>query len=196
MKHLKSLIRLIKRENIQCRAREPFHFIRNLNLTYANTPALKYLVGAEIGVFKGDHAQQILNGYLNIKKLVLVDSWLPFGGGYELDKKRFDNIYEKVKNIFKSDKRVEIIRNVSTNASLKFKDEYFDFVYLDANHEYEFVLTDLEAWYPKVKRFGVMCGDDFGHPSGHGVVEAVTEFAYKHKVLVFNEEQQFWFVKV
>lgn len=189
-------VKILHKEQIKNGVRSPFHFIRQLNLTYAQNPPLKYLVGAEIGVLKGAHAKQILNGYLNIEKLVLVDPWVPFGGGYDLSEREFDNMYGEVKELFQKDKRVEIIRDLSGNALKKFHDEYFDFIYLDGNHQYEFVLNDLEAWYPKLKKYGVMCGDDFGHPSGQGVIKAVSEFAYKYKLLVFNEGIQFWFVKV
>ena len=43
-----------------------------------------------------------------------------------------------------------------------------------------------------------MSGDDYGHPSGVGVIKAVNEFAYKHKVIVSHElkDSQFYFVKV
>ena len=76
-------------------------------------------------------------------------------------------------------------------------DDFFDFVYLDGDHSYEGVTKDLESWYPKLKKFGVMCGDDYGHPSGVGVIEAVTKFAYRNKLLVHcGEDKQFWFVKV
>ncbi len=190
------LVRILRREQIKSSVRSPFHFIRKFNLTYAQNPPLKSLVGAEIGVFKGNHAKQILNGYLNIEKLVLVDPWVPFGGGYDLSGRDFDNIYREVNELFENDKRVEIIRDLSVNVLNKFHDEYFDFIYIDGNHQYEFVLNDLEAWYPKLKKYGVMCGDDFGHPSGRGVIKAVSEFVYKYKLLVFSEDSQFWFVKV
>ena len=190
------LVRMLYREQLKNSVRAPFRFIRQFHFTYAQNPPLKYLVGAEVGVFKGTNAQMILNGFLNIEKLVLVDPWLPYEGGYELDDKGFDNVYREVKDLFKADKRVEIIRDFSVNAAKKFDDAYFDFVYLDDNHEYEFVLNGLEAWYPKLKQYGVMCGDDFGHPSGRGVVKAVSEFAHKYKLLVFSEDTQFWFVKV
>jgi hypothetical protein len=63
--------------------------------------------------------------------------------------------------------------------------------------EYRSVMDDLECWYPKLKTYGVMCGDDFGHASGLGVIKAVTEFAYSRNVLVFSgEDRQFWFVKI
>lgn len=64
--------------------RSPFHFIKGFNLTYNQDywdkyqMPLRHLVGAEIGVFRGSHAQQIMNGYLNIDTLVLVDPWVPY----------------------------------------------------------------------------------------------------------------------
>jgi hypothetical protein len=176
------------------RVRSPFKFIWQKNFTHAQNPPLRPLIGAEIGVFKGDHAQVILN-YLNIDKLVLVDPWLPIEDGYDIDKEGFNKIYDEVKNRFENVKEVEIVREVSVKASKGFNDNYFDFIYIDANHKHEFVLEDLETWYPKLKKYGTMCGDDFGHPSGDGVISAVTEFAFKHKVLVFSEGTQFWFVR-
>ena len=77
-----------------------------------------------------------------------------------------------------------------------FSNEYFDFIYIDGDHDYEAVRSDLEVWYPKLKKFGVMCGDDFGHPSGFGVIQAVTEFAFRNKVIVQHGDGQFWFTKV
>ena len=76
------------------------------------------------------------------------------------------------------------------------KDKYFDFVYLDGDHSYEGVKKDLDSWYPKLKKFGVMCGDDYGNMH-LPVIEAVSEFVYEHKLLVTcSEDKQFWFVKV
>lgn len=51
-----------------------------------------------------------------------------------------------------------------------------DAMYLDASHEYEAVLRDLEAWFPVVRPGGVLWGDDYsdGWP---GVRRAVDEFA-------------------
>ncbi len=188
------------------KARTPFYFIKKLNKTGNKIywdeykQSLRHLIGAEIGVFKGDNAESILS-LLNIKELVLVDPWKeyvdPGTGVVEFDKSYFQNLYEEVKNKFSNNSKVKIIRDYSENAAKMFNDEYFDFVYLDGDHGYEGVRKDLEAWYPKLKKFGVMCGDDYGHPSGLGVIEAVNEFAYKYKVIVnYGEDNQFYFVKV
>ena len=41
-----------------------------------------------------------------------------------------------------------------------------------------------------------MCGDDYGHISGRGVVKAVNEFAFEKKVVViYGIDNQFSFVK-
>ena len=70
-------------------------------------------------------------------------------------------------------------------------------IYLDGDHSYESVLDDLNNWYPKLKKFGVMCGDDYGHPSGVGVIKAVTEFSRDKNIIVhYGDDNQFWFVKV
>ena len=188
------------------KARSPFYFIKRLNKTGATTywdeykQPLKHLIGAEIGVLSGENAECILN-LLNIKQLVLVDPWKEYvdirTGVSDGDSSYYQNFYEEVKNKFSNNSKVRIVRDYSVNAAKMFDNEHFDFVYLDGDHAYEAVLKDLEAWYPKLKKFGVMCGDDYGHPSGLGVIEAVYEFAYKHKVIVnYEKDNQFYFVKV
>ena len=191
--------------NVVKKARSPFYFIKNLHFTYNKDywdkykQPLKHLTGAEIGVYKGQNAKSILD-FLNIEHLVLVDPWKGYDDyltGNAEDDSTFENHYKEVKNKFSNNPKVRIIRDTSVNAAKMFDDEYFDFVYLDGDHNYEAVTKNLESWYPKLKKFGVMCGDDYGHPSGDGVIEAVTKFAYRNKLLVnCGEDNQFWFVKV
>ena len=54
-----------------------------------------------------------------------------------------------------------MIRCLSKNAVKLFKDESLDFVYIDANHAYDFVKEDLEMWWPKIKKGGYICGHDY-----------------------------------
>jgi hypothetical protein len=57
--------------------------------------------------------------------------------------------------------------------------EKLNFVYIDANHNYEFVLKDLYAAAKLLGPKGVIIGDDWTpHPGGahHGVFKAVQEF--------------------
>jgi len=66
------------------------------------------------------------------------------------------------------------IRMDSISASKLYADESLDFVFIDADHEYENALADIKAWYPKVKIGGMIGGDDFGNATA-GISRAVTE---------------------
>ena len=39
-------------------------------------------------------------------------------------------------------------------------DESFDLVFIDADHKYSSVVDDIKAWWPKVRKGGILCGHD------------------------------------
>jgi hypothetical protein len=67
---------------------------------------------------------------------------------------------------------VNIVRTESARAARLFRDSSVDLVLIDGAHDVDSVLQDLEAWQPKVRRGGILAGDDYS-PSYPGVVEAV-----------------------
>ena len=56
---------------------------------------------------------------------------------------------------------VNTIKSTSVEASSMFDDESVDFIFIDAAHDYESVLSDIKSWYPKIKPEGLICGDDY-----------------------------------
>jgi hypothetical protein len=64
----------------------------------------------------------------------------------------------------------------SEQAAGLFEDGTLDFVFLDADPHYEAVRRDLEAWFPKVKRRGVLGGHDYLNPAFPGVRRAADDF--------------------
>jgi hypothetical protein len=75
--------------------------------------------------------------------------------------KGFENLkLTKDRTKFAED-RVMIIQNFSTNAASKFPDEYFDWIYIDAQHTYKACYEDMEAWWPKLRHGGLFSGDDY-----------------------------------
>ena len=54
-----------------------------------------------------------------------------------------------------------MMRRFSEAAAMDFPDSFFDFIYVDAGHEYHNVARDLEMWWPKLKLGGMFAGDDF-----------------------------------
>jgi hypothetical protein len=144
----------------------------------------KNAVVAEIGVQGGGFSAFALR-YAQPKKLFLIDCWkhqavqiyddpdanIP---DYEQEK-----LYRAVKSRFKHEIKsgqVKIIRAFSQNAVTQFPDEYFDWIYIDANHGYDAIKEDIRAWWPKVKKGGLMCGHDYILKPAYGVLKAVNEF--------------------
>lgn len=160
--------------------------IKFIKDNYPNIP----LVGVEIGVYKGDNAYNILNN-LNIKKLYLIDPYIP----YEEDKgwQGNEKIYQIAKKKLKPFKdKIQFIRKFSHEAVNDIPNN-LDFVYIDGNHAYEWVKRDIELYYPKVRRGGVIGGHDF-HAS-NGVPFAVCEFVKKHDLKLYGRRTDWWVVK-
>jgi predicted O-methyltransferase YrrM len=53
------------------------------------------------------------------------------------------------------------IRLASVDAASLYDDQSLDFVFIDAAHDYDSVLTDIAAWRGKVKPGGVLAGHDY-----------------------------------
>nr|MDJ0636632.1 class I SAM-dependent methyltransferase [Xenococcaceae cyanobacterium MO_188.B29] len=98
-------------------------------------------------------------------------------GQEEMDA-RYANIYTKFKQEIAS-KQIEVHRGYSDIVLAQFPDEYFDWVYIDGNHLYEYVKKDIELSFRKTKIGGYITGDDYiegGWWKG-GVKKAVDEYA-------------------
>jgi hypothetical protein len=64
-----------------------------------------------------------------------------------------------------------------------------DLVYIDACHSYECVRNDLNAWFGKVKKGGIIAGHDYKN-NDYGVRQAADEFTRGRFILhVLNENK-------
>ena len=133
------------------------------------------LIGAEIGVSQGTHARDIL---MTLDcKLFLIDIWESYYETFILNKEpHFSERFSSKQDVETKLKgfNVDIIKGDSIEVSTTFPNQFFDFVYIDANHSYESVKKDIVAWLPKVKRNGVLCGHDYSSQC-EGVMKAVSE---------------------
>lgn len=142
-------------------------------------------VCAEIGVWKGDFSKEILKR-TSPKRLHLIDPWTfqpdfpdrKFGGHYAKKQEDMDRIFESVVSRFAGVPNVSIHRASSEEALAEFPDNYFDWIYLDGNHDFEFVLKDLTMGFEKVRPGGILAGDDYGWGKKRGfpVERAVQQF--------------------
>lgn len=110
-------------------------------------------------------------GYLDIyypqfeevaEKFYLVDLWQTVGNDDHFTKfeDRVEQGYSRVKKLYGKNPKIEMCKGSSLDRSKDFDDEFFDYIYIDADHTKEAVLEDLNAWYPKVKKGGIIAGHD------------------------------------
>lgn len=146
--------------------------------------------GIEIGVSEGNFSEIIVSNF-GLSKIYLVDPWKEYPkeeypDSTNCSQKEQDERYQKVlSRMEKYGDRVAIIRKESIEVSKCFDDEYFDFIYIDANHTYESTKQDIEEWYPKLKKGGVFAGHDYRNGvtrlGTYGVKKAVDEFCHNIK---------------
>lgn len=139
--------------------------------------------GVEIGVAKGEFSEKIIADHTT--KLIGIDSYKPYPGyrDYTLPQ-TFANLKNEMLKRVGNNHNFSLLEGWSTQYFQIFADESLDFVYIDGNHSYEYVKSDIEAWWPKVKPGGILCGDDYAGPVRHAydVIRAVDEFVEKAEI--------------
>lgn len=137
------------------------------------------LIGVEVGVFTGTNAIYLLN-YLPIKRLYLVDNYKPYWDkGNEHYTQDQMNSFHATMMMTVVDTHFGFVMPIihdSVWAAKLFSDNYFDFVYIDAGHQYDEVMSDMNAWWPRCKSGGVFGGHDYGTVNGDEVKRAVNDF--------------------
>lgn len=138
---------------------------------------------AEIGVWRGDFSELILK-ITRPDCLHLIDPWAfqpdfaerKYGGQAAATQDDMDAICSEVRRRLRS-QPVEFHREYSADALRLFSDSFFDWVYIDGNHNYEYVRSDLFGYAAKIRPGGYLAGDDYtwGKADGYPVRRAVTD---------------------
>jgi len=154
----------------------------------------KKVVGVEIGVFKGTFSRMLLRK-LNIGRLYLIDPYFRYDGYKDdLGTENFSKLRATAHKKLSVFPNKMFIRTSSEEAAGLFKEGSLAFVYIDGNHNYEYVKKDIELYWSKVKKGGLIGGHDMDG-SFLGVCRAVVEFANKKKVTIHGEQNEWWIIK-
>ena len=130
--------------------------------TYSNKP-IKYL---EIGTFYGANILSVAKSYAAHpqSELHCIDPWEDYAEYPEYKTMQTSIFSAFSANLAASPnrERIHVHRGYSHAEIPKFDDASFDIVYVDGNHESEYVLEDAVLAFRKLKVGGVLIFDDYG----------------------------------
>jgi len=139
-------------------------FRQSYDFLLAHLPADQESQWCEVGVFHGQSLAylgvEIVNRNLPVT-IHAVDSFAGWPGvaqGEEL-RSSFERNMAPLREALNG--RFKVHPFPSVEAAARFPDGSLDVVWIDADHSYDAVKADLEAWWPKLKVGGWMGGDDW-----------------------------------
>jgi len=154
---------------------------------------------AEVGVFRAGFSQHNLQRWKG-SKYYMIDAWAHRANDTGSTDKNPASLAWHESNYRRAlanvapwrpprGERAVVVRRFAEAAVLEFRDGFFDFIYVDAGHEYDNVYRDLRLWWPKLRSGGMLAGDDFADAQdtfpqikthaqfGWGVKSAVARFS-------------------
>lgn len=130
--------------------------------------------GVEVGVDRGRFSEWMLTRCPEME-LLLVDPWrwkLRGESRYQSAARRMEPFGD----------RATIVRADSMDAVWAVPEGSLDFCYIDGNHEFDYVISDLVWWARRVRYGGVVAGHDYYRFRGGGVVPAVDAYTREHGI--------------
>ena len=200
------IIKSIKKYIVSFEFLEGYLAKSNINIRIAALE--KYIpkggVGVELGVFKGRFSEALLKK-TKPKLLYLIDPWYQYEARWEWasgDKSTINalrNILRKFKKDIESG-LVKLYVDSDIDILKRFQSNSLDWAYIDSSHEYEHTTIELGLLCQKIKKGGVITGDDWYpdlHHKHHGVYKAVQEFIDSGKIILIyaGEKDRQWVTK-
>ena len=157
----------------------------------------------EIGSFEGMSTIWMLENILTEERsqIFCIDAWAEWTG---------DAFVRFVSNINKTGFRdkVRIVKGDSSEELRIFPNDYFDFIYVDGNHDEKAVIKDAIGSFRFLKRGGIIAFDDYllglRYPNSHGskamngsAKKAIDYFieTFKDELDVIHNDYQLWIRK-
>lgn len=138
--------------------------------------------GAEIGVAEGRFSEEFCKKIPDIK-LFCIDTWavgddhMSINVGAEKAEKRYQEAKKRL-----APYNASLIRTKSMDIVRDFEPETLDFVYIDACHDFDYVMQDIIEWSKRVKKGGIVAGHDYYKFTNSGVIEAVDAYIKCHRI--------------
>ena len=148
----------------------------------------KKILAAEIGTYNGLTAMNICKS-LNIQKIYLIDPYKNYRGydvgkQYEEKQRNQPDVGNETymtakKRMGRFGDKAVFIKKLS-HLAVGDVPNNLDFVYVDGNHSYKYCKNDMELYWEKIKKGGILAGHDI--VTRKGVMKAFCEFVVEKKL--------------
>lgn len=167
---------------------------------------LGYKVGAEVGIEKGKNAVTMFDNIPGLK-LFGIDPFVQHPNcSYEAaaqtrnwNQRYLDRVKAQAEDRMKG-RNATIIAKFSDEAVKDFADNSLDFVYIDADHSYDFVMQDVILWGRKIRKGGIISGHDYYYnnekPGRRAkVTQAINDYTKVHGIKFFITDEDHYVMK-
>jgi len=148
----------------------------------------------ELGIFEGDNFMQMIAHEPSLA--IAVDTWNNDGVHQSSDatytKQELNNQYQSFQSKVEDFSFVKVLKMDTVEAADEFRNNFFDFVYVDADNSYESAYKNITTWYPKVKFGKFLAGHNYN--KRYGVYEAVNKFVKEKDLQLMWRPPSIWMV--
>ena len=134
----------------------------------------------------------LLKANSQLERLFLIDPWHAYSDNPQnKTKEKHEYAYNETKRrVCQPGWHVTLDARYSMEAVQDVAEDSLDFVYIDGNHLFDFVMQDLIEWSKRVRSGGIVSGDDYYALDqkrwvGGGVVEAVQAYTNAHRIPIW-----------
>lgn len=174
------------------------NWYNNVNVNEHKSRPINYL---EIGTFYGGNLLSVANSYgaHPDSKLYCIDPWEDYEEYPEYKGKQEYTYNTFIKNVEKSgvNDKIVVKRGYSNTVIPTFEDNFFDIIYIDGNHEPDYVLEDAVLSFRKLKIGGFMIFDDYGWGGPDLTKKGIDGFlcGYHKRITKLGEQQTQVFIR-
>jgi hypothetical protein len=143
--------------------------------------------GVEIGTCRGHFAEQLCKANPNIH-LTCIDPWAENRNNSQ-DKQ--DHLMELTLQRIKP-YNVTVVREFSPQALVRFKDGSLDFGYIDGDHLFDGVISDILGLIPKIRVGGIVALHDYHSEVGSDVMTAINAYTHCHCIYPWYVTREQW----
>jgi predicted O-methyltransferase YrrM len=170
-------------------------------VSYLTPDSSKPIRYAEIGAFYGANLISVAEMYGSHpdSTLIAIDPWTDYAEYPEYKGQQatiYDAFQQNISACGLSD-RITVKRGYSSEVLPTLQDSFFDLIYIDGNHEPEYVLEDAVLAFRKLKVGGMLIFDDYGWGGPDLTQRGIDSFlaGYRTRIRVLGHRESQVFVR-